>query len=168
MQVKRSSRRRRTVTAYRDGDTVWVLIPDRFTPAEEQAWVEKMVVRLAARNGRRRRSDQQLLARARHLSDQYFDGAVEPESVRWVSNQQGRWGSCTPIDRTIRLSDRLQTMPSWVVDYVLVHELAHLKESSHNEAFWHLVDRYPRAQRARGYLEGVAAAAGIDLTESAG
>jgi predicted metal-dependent hydrolase len=76
-----------------------------------------------------------------------------------VDNQHARWGSCTPGDGSIRLSTRLQGMPSWVLDYVLVHELAHLIEAGHTRAFWAWVDRYPRAERAKGYLEGVSAAA---------
>jgi hypothetical protein len=72
-----------------------------------------------------------------------------------VDNQHRRWGSCTPADRSIRLSSRLRSMPEYVVDYVLVHELAHLIEPSHDPRFWALVARYPRAERARGFLEGV-------------
>jgi predicted metal-dependent hydrolase len=86
--------------------------------------------------------------------------------VRWVGNQQSRWGSCTPGDRTIRLSQRLQDMPAWVVDYVLLHELAHLLEPGHGPAFWALLRGYPQLERARGYLEGVAAAAGLDLSDA--
>jgi predicted metal-dependent hydrolase len=84
--------------------------------------------------------------------------------VRWVHNQNSRWGSCTPSDRSIRLSRRLQGMPSWVIDYVLVHELAHLLEPGHTTTFWAWVDRYPKAERAKGFLEGVAAASqlGVD------
>ncbi len=167
VQVRRSTRRRRTVAAYRDGDTVVVLIPARFSVAEEREWVQKMIARLDSRErrSRRGRSDHELEARARQLSRDYFDGTIHPVSVRWVSNQRGRWGSCTPADGTIRLSDRLRTMPGWVIDYVLVHELAHLRAPGHGPDFWALVDRYPRAQRARGYLEGIAAAAGIRFSD---
>jgi len=84
--------------------------------------------------------------------------------VRWVDNQNSRWGSCTPTDRSIRLSRRLQGMPSWVIDYVLVHELAHLLEAGHTPEFWEWVDRYPKAERAKGFLEGVAAASHLGVT----
>jgi predicted metal-dependent hydrolase len=169
VQVKRSVRRRRTVAAYRDGDTVVILIPARFSAAEEREWVQKMLARLDSREARsRRRGDSELEARARQLARMYFDGKVEPVSVRWVTNQRGRWGSCTPADGTVRLSDRLRPMPAWVVDYVLVHELAHLRVPGHGPDFWALVERYPRAQRARGYLEGVAAAAGIAFSIDGG
>jgi hypothetical protein len=167
VQVRRSTRRRRTVAAYRDGDTVVVLIPARFSLAEEREWVQKMIARLDSRErrSRRGRGDAELETRARQLAKLYFDGTLAPVSVRWVSNQRGRWGSCTPGDGTIRLSDRLQSMPGWVIDYVLVHELAHLRAPGHGPDFWSLVDQFPRAQRARGYLEGVAAAAGVAFSD---
>jgi predicted metal-dependent hydrolase len=167
VQVRRSTRRRRTVAAYRDGDIVVVLIPARFSVAEEREWVQKMIERLDSRERRvrRGRGDAELEQRARQLARQYLDDTIRPVSVRWVSNQRGRWGSCTPSDGTIRLSDRLRAMPGWVVDYVLVHELAHLRAPGHGPDFWALVDRYPRTERARGYLEGVAAGAGISFSE---
>ncbi|MDG4833188.1 M48 family metallopeptidase [Solwaraspora sp. WMMD1047] len=161
VEVRRSQRRRRTVSAYRDGERVVVLIPDQFSRAEESEWVDRMLARLAAREGRCERSDAELLARARNLIGRYLsehDRVAVPASVRWVTNQNGRWGSCTPADRTIRISHRIQEMPDWVIDYVLLHELAHLVVPSHNARFWALVGRYPKAERARGYLEGVAAA----------
>lgn len=140
-----------------------VLIPARMSRGEERRWVEVMVRRLDAQDARRRPSDQVLLARARALSSRHLDGRAQPASVRWVTNQGSRWGSCTPTDGTVRLSTRLQGMPAWVVDYVLVHELAHLVIAEHSADFWALVGCYPRAERARGYLEGVAATAGLDL-----
>jgi predicted metal-dependent hydrolase len=158
VEVRRSARRRRTVTAYRESGRTVVLIPAAFSPAEERRWVAQMVAKLQTREERRRRSlggDDELMARARALSTAHLDGVPQPASVRWVDNQQRRWGSCTPADRTIRLSSRLRAMPEYVVDYVLVHELAHLIEPSHDARFWALVARYPRAERARGFLEGV-------------
>ena len=163
VEVRRSQRRRRTVSAYRDGERVVVLIPDQFSRAEESEWVDRMLARLAAREGRLARSDAELLARADRLINLYlaeYGNQALPASVRWVSNQNGRWGSCTPADRSIRLSHRLQDMPDWVIDYVLLHELVHLIVPSHNAQFWALVGRYPKTERARGYLEGVAAVSG--------
>ncbi|AVT30526.1 MULTISPECIES: M48 family metallopeptidase [unclassified Plantactinospora] len=168
VEVRRSQRRRRTVSAYRDGERVVVLIPDQFSRAEETEWVDRMLARLAAREERLGRSDEELLLRSRRLIDRYLSEhgrAAVPASVRWVTNQNGRWGSCTPADRTIRISHRIQEMPEWVIDYVLLHELAHLVVPSHNARFWELVGRYPKTERARGYLEGVAATTGIVLPD---
>lgn len=156
VEVVRSPRRRKTVSAYRDGERTVVLLPARLTPAEERRWIAEMVAKLDARDARRRPTGGDLLVRARELSVRYLDGRAEPESVRWVDNQLKRWGSCTPVDGSIRLSRRLEGMPVWVVDYVLVHELAHLLVPGHGPRFWAWVERYPRTERARGYLEGVA------------
>ena len=168
VEVRRSQRRRRTVSAYRDGGRVVVLIPAQFSRAEEREWVDRMLQRLDAREARARRTDAELVARATRLIQRYLpelpaDGA--PASLRWVDNQNGRWGSCTPADRTIRISDRIMDMPDWVIDYVLLHELVHLLVPSHNAKFWSIVGRYPKAERARGYLEGVAAMAGQAVHE---
>jgi predicted metal-dependent hydrolase len=162
VEVRRSRRRRRTVSAYRDGDTIVVMIPATMTRAQEAEWVETMVARLERSEQRKQLSDDDLMRRAVRLSDRHLGGMAVPESVRWVDNQTSRWGSCTPGDRTIRLSSRLQGMPVWVVDYVLVHELAHLIEAGHDEKFWAWVDRYPQAEKAKGYLLGWSAAAKLD------
>lgn len=161
VEVRRSEKRRRTVSAYRDGETVVVLIPSQFSRAEETEWVDRMLARLAARDQRSRRSDADLADRARLLAERYlteFGQVAIPSSIRWVDNQNGRWGSCTPSDRSIRISEKVKDMPAWVSDYVLLHELAHLVVAGHNARFWQLVGRYPRTERARGYLEGIAAA----------
>ena len=162
VEVRRSRRRRRTVSAYRDGDRIVVLIPATMSKRDEATWVADMVARVQRQERRKVRSDDDLVARASKLNDLYLGGMAVPSSVRWVTNQNARWGSCTPGDRTIRLSDRLQQMPAWVVDYVLVHELAHLIEAGHTAAFWAWVDRYPRAEKAKGYLEGYSAAARLE------
>ena len=164
IEIRRSTRRRRTVSAFRDGGRIVILMPARFSRAEERRWVREMVKRVTAREQQtaRRgaaRSNEALTTRARQLSAQYLEGAAQPSSVGWVSTMQTRWASCTPADATIRVSTRLRHVPGWVLDYVLVHELAHLQVAGHSPAFWALVDRYPRTERARGYLDGLSAAA---------
>ena len=154
VEVRRSKRRRRTVSAYRDGERIVVLIPASFTADDEAEWVASMVKKVLKAEERAALTDADLLDRALKLSDAYLGGLATPESVRWVSNQHSRWGSCTPGERSIRLSERLQAMPGWVIDYVLVHELVHLLEPSHDEKFWAWVDRYPKSRKAQGYLLG--------------
>ena len=138
-----------------------MLIPARFSADEERTWVEAMILRLAAGDKRRRPSDEQLLARATDLSRRFLGGLASPVSIAWVTNQNSRWGSCTPADGTIRISARVKGMPPWVLDYVILHELTHLLQPGHGGEFWTLLESYPRTERARGYLEGVAATAGL-------
>ncbi|WP_461012531.1 M48 metallopeptidase family protein [Streptomyces capparidis] len=159
VEVRRSTRRRRTVSAYREGDRTIVLIPARMSAAEEKRWVSLMLDKLAAQESRRTLGDDALAERAARLSAQYLGGRAAPRGVRWVTNQNTRWGSCTPAEGSIRLSHRLRGMPEYVVDYVLLHELAHLLVPGHGPDFWALLAAYPRTERARGYLEGVVAAA---------
>ena len=169
VEVRRSQRRHRTVTAYWNDDTLVVLIPARMTRAEEKHWVAEMERKLKRAEPRKpaspKTSDEALLARCALLSAKYLGGAAVPASVRWVPPMRTRWASCTPVDATIRVSDRLRTVPPWVLDYVLVHELAHLREPGHDAAFWALVRAYPKTERAIGYLEGLSAAAGWGISE---
>lgn len=125
----------------------------------------EMLGRLEARERRRDPGDPELTVRAGRLAARFVAEAPREPSVRWVDNQHGRWGSCTPADRTIRLSRRLAGLPEWVLDYVLVHELAHLVVPGHGPEFWAIVARYPRAERARGFLEGVASVNGGTVPE---
>lgn len=147
VSVLRSTRRRKTVSARLVGNVLEVRVPSWMSAAEEARYVEDMRRRFE----RRRDADQiDVEARARRLAREY--DLPLPVSVRWVDNQTSRWGSCTPEDGTIRVSSRLAAWPSWVLDYVLVHELAHLAEHGHTAAFNALVARYPKAERATGFL----------------
>jgi predicted metal-dependent hydrolase len=157
VEVVRSTRRRRTVSAQRVGERIVVSVPARISRAEEQRWVALMVSRVLAGERRQRPSDDDLLERAASLSGRYLAGRAVPTSVRWVDNMSSRWGSCTPVDGTIRLSRRLIGMPAYVIDYVLLHELAHLLVPGHGPRFWQELAGYELLERARGFLEGVAA-----------
>lgn len=158
VEVVRSPRRRRTVAAHREGERIIVSVPARISRAEEAKWVSLLVARVLDGERRLRPSDDDLLERARYLSQRYLGGRAVPASVRWVDNMASRWGSCTPVDATIRLSRRLLGMPEYVVDYVLLHELAHLLVPGHGPAFWAELAGYQRLERAKGFLEGVSAA----------
>ena len=155
VEIRRSTRRKRTVRAYREGDKTIVLMPANLSKAEEERHVRSLVERLDRREQRVRPSDDDLQARAAQLSITWLEGRAVPLSVRWVSNQNSRWGSCTSADRSIRLSDRLKGMPEWVIDYVLLHELAHLIEANHGKRFHALLADFPHTERAKGFLEGV-------------
>lgn len=165
VEVRRSERRTRTVSARREQDAIVVLIPARLSAAEEEKWVATMVDRVMRAERRRQPGDDDLVRRATTLSSRYLDHRAKPVSVRWVDNQHARWGSCTPADATIRLSGRLRGMPSYVVDYIVLHELAHLLTHGHGDDFWAWVNRYPLTERARGFLEGVSATAQLEMRD---
>jgi hypothetical protein len=157
MEVKivRSQQRAKTISA-RAVDGVFVVqAPAHMSDAELQPVVDKLLQRWQRRQAKNALDDAALERRARELNRQYFGGKLQWQSVRWVSNQDTRHGSCTPSQGTIRISHRLAAMPAFVRDYVLVHELAHLLEPNHGQRFWRLVNQYPRTERARGYLMAV-------------
>lgn len=155
VEIRRSAKRKRTVRAYREGDKTIILMPANLSRAVEQEHVRSLLERLERREKRSRPSDEQLMARCVELSHSWFGGRAVPASVRWVTNMDKRWGSCSSSDQSIRLSHRLQGMPPYVVDSVLVHELAHLIEPNHSAKFWSLIDGFPHSEKAKGFLEGV-------------
>jgi predicted metal-dependent hydrolase len=147
--VIRSPRRLRTISARRRGEAIEIRLPLGLSAAEEQTWIERMTQRLKRRPPP---GDNDLMRRAEALSRRHFAGELRPASVRWTDNQKSRWGSCTIDSGAIRLSSRMRDFPDWVVDYVLVHELAHLRYQTHGPRFRTLVSRYALSERARGYL----------------
>jgi predicted metal-dependent hydrolase len=150
VEIVRSTRRKRTVEAQIVNGTIRVHVPARM----KQSDVDRYTAELVARLQRAEASDPiDLVARAALLARRYK--LPLPKSIRFVDNQKSQWGSCTPATGEIRLSSRLTQFPSWVLDYVIVHELAHLVEFHHNAKFLALVDRFPKAERARGFLTGV-------------
>jgi predicted metal-dependent hydrolase len=147
VEVVRSPRRRKTVQAREVGGILRVSIPATMTRADEERWIAEMVRRMERRTGTARVD---LASRARELARRH-DLSV-PATIRWSDNQEWRWGSCTPATGTVRISSRLAREPGWVLDYVIVHELAHLDVARHDRRFWDVVGRYPLTERARGFL----------------
>jgi predicted metal-dependent hydrolase len=150
IELVRGTRRRKYVEAVLVGDRLRVSFPYWMSVAEAQVTAEELAERM------RRRTESSAIdvaARARRLAREY--DLPRARNVRWVDNMRQRWGSCTPEDGTVRVSSRLAAYPSWVLDYVLVHELAHMVVASHGPAHDALVDRFPYAERARGFLIAV-------------
>ena len=112
IEVRRCRRRRRTVSAYREGGRTIVLIPAGFSASEEKHWVDTMLRKLEAGDRRRRPSDEQLAARAAELSLRYLGGLAKPTSIVWSMNQpsHGRdfWALLESYPRTERARGYLE------------------------------------------------------------
>lgn len=147
VRIIRSSRRRKTSQARLVDGVLEVRIPSWMTISDEQRTVAEFVDRFE-----RRRAVEpiDLAARAARLAAEH--DLPEPTSIRWVDNQSSRWASCTAETGVIRMSTRMAGFPNWVIDGVIVHELAHLLEPNHSRAFWRLANRYPLMERTRGFL----------------
>jgi hypothetical protein len=163
VEVRISKRRKKTSEAKWVGGRIVVSVPAHLDRASRQKTVDWLVERLLTRH--RLQSclgDDELLARAIELSDRYLVGA-RPASVRWVTNQSARWGSCSYYSGEIRVSHRLRLVPGWVLDSVLVHEVAHLTHPDHSPAFHRLAGAYPRHKEAGVFLAGY----GLGLSNAA-
>jgi predicted metal-dependent hydrolase len=158
IRIVPSRRRRRTVSARLRSGVLELLVPSWMPTAERQQWAERMRARLERRIARSRPSDQRLMDRAQKLNDRHFGGRLQWRSIGYA-DMAHRWGSCTFTTGAIRIAKRAATLPEWVLDYLLVHELAHLEHSDHGLAFHEMENRYPLAERAKGYLMALDAAA---------
>lgn len=160
--MQRSARRKKTVSAHFSADTVILAVPQSATRREIEQWKTTLVPKIVAkrdrarRNARRRGTDEALWQMAHELSATYLNGRAQPTQVRWSTRQNTRWGSATPSTGVIRISTRLATVPDWVLETVVLHELVHLLEAQHNDRFWSLARRHPKASDAAQFLDGVA------------
>jgi hypothetical protein len=155
VEIIRSEKRKKTIQAKDVNGKLFIYLPNDMSKEEEKKWIDKIIERMEKRKRKRKlNSDGQLVERASELNRKYFDGKLKFD-IKYVTNQNSRFGSCTPDDKTIRISDRLADMPQWVRDYVIIHELAHLIHPNHSKKFWELVNRYKYVERAKGYLIAV-------------
>ncbi|MDH7600091.1 MAG: DUF45 domain-containing protein [Sedimentisphaerales bacterium] len=155
IRVIRSPRRRRTVQGRLVDGVLEVIAPQDIDQHSLDQIIQRFGKRLERRLGAKGLDDGLLEVRAGRLNREIFNGRLRWTSIRWVTNQDRRFGSCTPATGRIRISHRLAGMPVFVLDYVIVHELAHLVHRNHCPDFWALVNRYRLGERARGYLMAV-------------
>jgi predicted metal-dependent hydrolase len=163
LRIIPSARRRRSSSARLVGNVVEVRVPALMPAAEQRRVAEQLRDRILRSIQRVRRAPD-LERRAQELNQTLFAGRLQWRAIGFAE-QRSRWGSCTPDSGTIRIARRAADLPAWVLDYLLVHELAHLVEGNHGPRFWALVDRYPLTERARGYLMAVDQGAGILANE---
>jgi predicted metal-dependent hydrolase len=156
--VIRSTRRKKNISAYRQGGRIVVSIPARMSKADERAMVPEMVAKIRAQEAAITMSEEGLAQRIEELLSQLApEISLRPASVAWRGMRE-RWGSCTGVDRSIRISDRLKGAPDYALDYVLFHEAIHLVYFDHGAEFKQLLARFPRAEIASAYLDGYEAA----------
>jgi hypothetical protein len=162
IEIRASTRRKKTGNAHWSGSRIVVQIPARVRGRDRREFVDELVQKLLTQRPQNAGGDGALEERARTLAELYNDG-VMPSSVRWVNNQQARWASCSPGSREIRVSSRLRQCPEWVIDAVLVHELAHLQEADHSPLFYEIADRHPRQGDSGMFLDGYALGLGLRI-----
>jgi hypothetical protein len=160
LEVRASARRTKTGSAHWEGTKIVVAIPSRLRGRERDRFVDELVRRAMRERPQAGAHDAALEERARTLAELYTDGRL-PSAVRFVTNQRRRWASCSPATGEIRLSVRLRNVPDWVLDAVLVHELAHLHHIDHGPAFHAIADRHPRQNDAELFLDGYQLGLGI-------
>jgi len=159
IRVIRSSRRKRSISAYREQGAIVISVPAKLSNSKVSQVIPEMVEKILSREAREKISDIELFDRAHALLRKYLpEFTVTPASVTWRAMNE-RWGSCTTVDRTIRISDRLNGAPEYVVDYLLVHELIHLQVADHGPQFELLLARFEESDKASAYLDGYEAGA---------
>jgi len=129
----------------------------RWVPKRE---LDEAITSLARRMIRRERArkinrSDEALELARRVAKR-FSNPPEIVDARFSTQQHSRWGSYSTRTRTIQLNAVLRQMPSWVLEAVVAHELAHIEHPDHSAAFWNLLRKVcPQTERARAFLDGV-------------
>jgi predicted metal-dependent hydrolase len=169
VEIVRDGRLRTRVHWEWSGNQVRIRAPRRVPKRELDRLVNEIVQEVKRKRAQvRARADAGLESRARRINKEYFGSELEWHSIRWVGNMRKRLGSCTnggPTDGDIRISARIKGWPSWVIDYVVAHELAHRKHANHSPEFWAYLAQYPQIERARGFIMGLAFQLGEDAED---
>ena len=158
VEVRRSDRRRRMVSARREGDTVVVFIPGWMSDSEESRWVDEMVRRLERSEARRRspgpHGRRRAGAAAAELSRRYLEGRADAHAVRWVPPMRTRWASCTPPTARSGSASGCATCPGGCSTTCWCTSSPTCCEPGHDERFWAWVHRYPRTRAGDGLPGG--------------
>ena len=149
-------KRVKNVNARLRGSTLYISAP----PQMPSKRIEQMSMELGRKLLRRERArrvnnEEDALALALKVARR-FERQPMVDKALFVTNQRSRWGSYSQKTRTIRLNAALRSMPRWVLEAVVAHELAHVIHPDHSPEFWELLHSvYPETERAMAFLEGV-------------
>lgn len=151
--------RRRTVELSLEGGRFVARVPRRVSRRE----LTPMLARLRAQLWQKLQSqgvydNPSLDDRARKVRGRYLADVDLPAfDVRFSRRQKKRWGSCSFDGHRgmIRISAQLIGHPVWLIDHLLLHEIAHLRHANHGPEFQALLARDPQRDRAKGYLEAL-------------
>lgn len=169
--IRRDKRLKKTSRWQRQPDrSILLRVPAKLPNRFIQRQLAEIEVQLKKQKKVRvRRTDSELQKRAVMINKKYFNESLHWEAIRWVGNMNSRMGSCTnggPTDGHIRISDKINHWPQWVVDYVIAHELVHRLYPNHGKAFWQTLTKgYPLTEQARGFIKGVGFAEGKDYSD---
>ena len=169
-RVIRKERRKRSISAFRQAGVIEIHIPARLSKRQELELIPEMIEMVLKREAKARKGDDQLLKIALDILEKYLPDYYErPTSITWRSMNE-RWGSCTTVDGTIRISERLINTPEYVLNYIIFHELIHLRVHAHDENFYEYLQRYTDQEKAEAFLEGyeigVQSGSGFSATSS--
>ena len=154
VEVIKSSKRKKTVQAKIVNKKLIIFLPSRISQKEEDYWIRKMKKKcINKRKKQLLNTNSQLKGKAEVINKKYFEGKLN-FNIEFVTNQNSRFGSCTPENKTIRISDKVSEMPKWVQNYIILHEIAHLIYKDHSDNFWEKVNEYKYTERAKGFLIG--------------
>lgn len=118
------------LTAELEHEVVNIYVPHDLDGSDRNKLIGQLLSRLFAKH-----FYQNIKSRVEDLNLQHFQEEI---NVIRIKNNQSNWGSCS-TNRNINLSSRLLFAPDKVIEYVIIHELAHLKEMNHSQRFWNIV-----------------------------
>ncbi len=155
IELIRSKKRKKTIEGKIIDTTLRIYLPDNLSTKDEKRYIKTITEKMEKKHLKKQlNSNTDLQNRAAKINKQYFNDQLD-YSIQFVTNQQKKYGSCTPASKSIRISDQIADYPSFVQDYLIIHELAHLIHANHSKAFWELVHKYPYVERAKGFLYAV-------------